>query len=141
MPVPARRILPLLLLLAGCTCASGDPATAVANEGDGVAAADPAPLPPIEVGDWAGYAAPAGEEWPVEPLDAARWAQVTAELACAARAKHGDPDAQRDASRRVLAHHRTTAQDVMGMGVEINADAEQAFRLGDRVASAIERCR
>ena len=133
----------LLGLLAGCPSAEVTPPAVTpdpADEGDGVA--DEAPLAgPVEVGDWTAYTEPELEEWPTAALDPARWALVTAELACASRANHGDPDAQRQASRRILAHHRTTGAAVMDQGIEINADPALALSLGESVAAATERCR
>ncbi len=117
------------------------PEAPTADDQDGVAATDAGPPGAVSVGDWSAYAAAPEEDWAVRPLDADRWAVTSAELACAGRANHGDPDALRAASRRILHHHETTAVAVMEFGIEVNADPERALRLGEVVASATERCR
>ena len=139
-----HRVLALLSLAGLVTaCPSPQPppeATPGPDDGDGLV--DGAtPAGPVEVGDWTAYAEPEAEEWPTEALDTARWTVVTAELACASRANHGDPDEQRQASRRILAHYRTTGVAVMEHGIEVNAEPERAQRLGEAVATATERCR
>ena len=136
----ALAALCLLALCAGCpspTTAQADPTP---DDGDAVAA-DPTPATRVEVGDWSTYAEPEAEEWPVEPLDDGRWATVSAELACAARANHGDPDAQRQASRRILARHKTTGEAVMEHGIAVNGERGRSHRLGEVVAAATEACR
>lgn len=138
------RTLALALFLTVSACSAGgtptdppEPTAALAD--DGVADESGAT---VDVGDWGTYAEPtAGVDWPTGPLDEERWAQVTAELACAGRAHHGDPEAHTTASRRILAHHLTTAAAVMDYGIEVNADAGRAHRLGDAIARATEACR
>ena len=133
--MPDRRLL-MLLVLALAACGSGP----------GGAEEPPTPGPsgeqigPLTLGDWANYPAPEASEWPVEPLDDARWALATAELACIDRARQGDPEAQTEGSRRVLAHHRTSGADVMAYGVRVNKDPARATRLGELVAGAAENC-
>lgn len=130
-------VLILFALLLGCP--SGTPPTQ----------AEPVPTPePTDdndasalVGDWRSYAEPDQEPWASAPLDDTRWMQTSAELACIGRANHGDPDGHRVALRRVLAHHRTTAQAVMDYGIEVNQQAPRSLRLGARVANASQTCR
>jgi hypothetical protein len=74
------------------------------------------------------------------PLDDARWVQVSADLACAGRANHGDPEAHQDAARRILFHHHTDGRRVMDYGIAVNQDAERAVRLGTQVADAAVAC-
>ena len=139
----ALVLLSLALLLGACPAGEvvpPDPTPEPGDEADGMVD-EGMPTGPVEVGDWTVYAEPELEEWSTEVLSAAGWTVVTAELACAARANHGDPDAQRKASRRILAHHKTTAAAVMEQGIVVNADPELAQRLGEAVAAATERCR
>ncbi len=140
------RILVLASLLAVSACSDDvepipTPEPTVLTD-DGVVDNATAEPGPIEVGDWSMYSEPDdATEWPTADLREDRWARVTAELACAGRAHHGDPSAHEAASRRILAHHQTTAADVMAFGVEVNADAARAHRLGERIARATETCR
>lgn len=91
---------------------------------------------------WRSYpAAPGVDEWPVQPLDDARWTRASADLACAGRALHGDPDAHHQAARRILFRHQTTAQALMDYGVAVNQDGPRALALGADVAASAERCR
>lgn len=134
-----------LLTLAGLVAGCPAPTTATEptpdpDAGDGITDETPQPAS-VEVGDWTSYAEPKDEQWHTEALDTPRWSVVTAELACAARANHGDPDAQRQASRRILAHHETTGSAVMEHGIEVNADPARAHALGEAVAVATEACR
>jgi len=134
----------LALLVGACSATAEVPtdAAAVVEPGDGVAVADgEPPIAAVQVGDWASYGEPAADEWSTAPLSAARWANTAAELACAGRANHGDPGAHTAASRRILAHHETTAEAVMAYGIEINADPQRAHALGEIVAAATETCR
>jgi hypothetical protein len=137
--MPRRRALLLAFALAACGSspqgeAAVEPATAAATP-------QSAGLPErLEPGAWSAYPPAPGAEWPTTPLDDARWAQTTAELACSDRAHQGDPDAQEDGAQRILAHHGTTAAAVMDYGVAVNADAERAPRLGELVAAAVENC-
>lgn len=135
---PHRLWMLLVFALAACGSAPGgtdEPKPSPPRE----AATDGLP-DALSLGDWASYAAPEGEEWPVTGLDDLRWAIVTAELACVDRARQGDPEAQGDGSRRVLAHHRTSAAAVMDYGIAVNGDATRATRLGELVAVAAENC-
>ena len=138
-----------LILLLGCGSGTDvEPATAAAEVspedpggGDDGVAGDAAAVA-VVVGDWTSYGEPEDEaEWPTETLTSARWAQVSAELACAGRANHGDPEALTAASRRILAHHRTTGPAVMNFGIAVNDDPTRAHALGEAVAAATEACR
>ncbi len=138
-------LLRLLVLVTLTAAAAACPAPTTSAEptpddGDGLVE-EGTPPRPVQVGDWSSYAEPEEAEWPTEPLDDARWAVVSAELACAARANHGDPDAQRKASRKILAHHETTGPEVMEHGIAVNADPEKALKMGEAVAAATEACR
>lgn len=140
-----RLLMLAAVLIALAACGGDSPeaeaATVTADEGDGSAMAEPDGRPDaVQVGDWSAYGEPP-EAWASDPLTPARWAQVSAELACAGRANHGDPEAHTASSRRILAHHKTTAEDVMSFGIEVNTDAARAHSLGELVAAATETCR
>jgi len=128
-----RAWLLLLIFLLGC---SSPPAAAEHPASDGVADASA-----LVLGEWSTYPPPDGETWPQAALDDVRWAQVTAELACAGRTRRGDPKAHRRAADAILQVHKTTAGAVMDHGIEINADSERAHRLGEQVAAAVQACR
>ena len=80
------------------------------------------------------------EEWPTKPLDDDRWVAVSADLGCIGRAHHGDPAAHREAMTRALAHHATTAAEVMDYGIAVNG-GPKAGDLGGRVARRVQGCR
>lgn len=133
--VTRSLFLALGLLVAGC----GSDATSSAPS-----AGDPSPSASTDAsasaGDWRGYARVAVEEWPTKPLDDDRWVAVSADLGCIGRAHHGDPAAHRDAMTRALAHHATTAADVMDYGIAVNG-GPKAGDLGGRVARRVQGCR
>lgn len=91
--------------------------------------------------DWRSYPDPGDAEWTLQDLDDARWVAVSADLGCIGRSLHGDPDAHREALRRVLAHHATTADAVMGYGVAVNEAPERARTLAPQVAERVQTCR
>ena len=138
-PEPMLRLVLALLALALVACPSSEPAPV-----------DPVPDEPSTgdwlastlVGDWRAYPDPGSDgEWESEPLDDARWMRISAELACIGRAHHGDPEAHRAAMRQVLAHHKTSAKDVMDYGITINEDGDRARELGAKVSDAAQTCR
>jgi hypothetical protein len=143
MGSPAALMV-LALLLVGCTPDSGTPGGPAPEVEAGDGMADGAPdgsVGAVEVGDWSAYGEPERDEWKTDPLTPQRWVHVSAELACAGRANHGDEGSLEDSSRRILAHHRTTAEAVMTFGIGVNQDPEQAHTLGELVATAAETCR
>ena len=91
--------------------------------------------------DWRSYADPGDAEWDIQDLDDARWVAVSADLGCIGRSLHGDPDAHREALRRVLAHHATTSDAVMSYGVAVNEAPERARTLAPQVAERVQTCR
>jgi hypothetical protein len=138
--MPCRPWLFFALSLAACGSsppADATPTPAATTETSALPGALPGAL---TLGGWQDYATPEAKEWATADLDDLRWAVVSAELACVDRAHQGDPDAQTAGSRRVLAHHRTTAAAVMDYGIDINGDATRATTLGELVAAAAERC-
>lgn len=108
-------------------------------------AAETTPLPtpaPLAAPSWRTYAEPpARDDWAASTLDDARWVRVSADLACAGRALHGDPDAHHQAARRILFHHQTHSAAVMDYGIGVNQDSRRALKLGAEVATAVEACR
>jgi hypothetical protein len=107
----------------------------------GEGAAPAAAATPLALGDWRRYPPAPAKDGPLDPLDDARWALLSAELGCAGASFHGDPDSHRAAARAILHHHRSSAQAVMDYGVAVNGDPAKALRLGEQVALAVERCR
>ncbi len=107
-----------------------------------VADAQPGPKP-LDLGDWEAYPE-LGEdaEWPDEPLNAQRWARVSAELACAGRKNRGDPDSQRQLVRNIIGHHRTTLIAVAEWSTHFNREQpEQARRWAQPISNAVKGCR
>ncbi|MCP4868762.1 MAG: hypothetical protein GY898_08590 [Proteobacteria bacterium] len=140
------RLLMLATVVVALAACGPDPVEApptpeAPEDGDGSAMVEAeSGLDRVQVGDWTAYGEP-DEAWDTDPLTATRWAHVSAELACAGRANHGDPEAHTAASRRILAHHKTTAEAVMTFGIEVNGDEARAHSLGELVAAATETCR
>lgn len=96
----------------------------------------------LSLASWRSYApAPLTDDWAQSPLDDASYVQVSAELACAGRANHGDPEAHHQAARRILFHHGTRAEMVMNYSIAVNQDGPRAVRLGAQVAEATDGCR
>jgi hypothetical protein len=128
------KLLPLILI-AACS-RGGTPKVATPGVEPSPAAADV-----LQLGDFRAYPRPSGMDWATEPLDDARFAKVSAELACVGRIHHGNPGEHTLAASAVLAQHRTTGDAVMAYGVTVNADPARATALGERIAAAAESCR
>jgi hypothetical protein len=141
--------LALLLVLAAACSTSAEPEPGPADPST-VAAVDPEPTAPgsrastpLELGEWETYPTVAAEDdWPHKPIDGPRWAQVTAELACAGRRNRGDPDAHRQLLRNILSYHQTTLEEVASFSARLNrADPERAATWAVPVSEAIRGCR
>lgn len=108
---------------------------------------DPVIAPPeaqqLSLGDWQKYPEISEEqEWSIEPLDGQRWAQISAELACAGRSNRGDPDAQNRLVRNICAHHRTSLAEVSSFSTRLNKnDAAEAHNWAIPISEAVKSCR
>jgi len=100
-------------------------------------------LAPLQLGKWESYPAVAAEdEWQQRPIDGARWAQVSAELACAGRSNRGDPDAQRQLLRNILSYHQTTLEEIASFSARLNrGDPEEAATWAVPISEAVRGCR
>jgi hypothetical protein len=135
-----RLLLPLALAsLLGCGGAARSVDAEAAAPAGSVGTASAATSTPGGP-DWRSYPPAPGDSWPTRPLDDERWVRAAGDLGCIGRAHHGDPVAHREAMNRVLAHHETTAAEVMTYGIAVNSDA-RAGALGGRVSQAVETCR
>jgi hypothetical protein len=106
-------------------------------------ALNPSEAPQLSLGDWQKYPETTAEqEWTIEPLDGERWAQVSAELACAGRRNRGDPDAHEKLVRNICAHHRTSLAEVSSFSTRLNQnDASQAHNWAVPISEAVKSCR
>jgi len=140
----------------GCNCtneptlepaelSSGDSTTGTSGRGDEPDNTDPEgpTAGRLTLGDWESYPTVAEDaEWPDEPLDAQRWARVSAELACAGRKNRGDPNSQRQKVRNIVAHQRTSLEAVAEWSTRFNRDQpEQARRWARPISNAVKGCR
>ena len=128
----APLLIVLSLLLPACKAGAGDSA-----EVDGSADA--------EAGGnawWLDYTqAPASGRWETTTLDEARYIQVVKEIACLNRDYQGVAEKKNETTSRIYFHHQTTAADIADYGRKINlGDATEAQRIGELLATAIERC-
>lgn len=128
-------LLALALLVAGC--GSELPSSvSPARDSSSSASTDVS----ASAGDWRDYAEVGVEEWDTKPLDDDRWVAISADLGCIGRAHHGDPVAHREAMIRALAHHATTAVEVMDYGIAVNGGPKAGI-LGGQVAERVQGCR
>ena len=97
----------------------------------------------LVLGAWQAYAAPAEDvQWPKTLLDAPRWAQVSAELACAGRSHRGDPDAHGRLVRNIVAHHHTSLDMVSAFSITLNeGPPAEAQRWAAPISEAVKGCR
>ncbi len=96
----------------------------------------------LTLGQWKTYPEQeVDKEWLQEPLDARRWAQVSAELACAGRSNRGDPEAHRRFTRNIVAHHRTSLAEVSSFSTRINeGSAATALLWAAPISEAVKGC-
>ncbi len=95
----------------------------------------------VVIPEEAGYPdAPGDGEWKTDDLDENIYVQVAAESTCMAQSFHGPPDELTREMDRIYFHYKTTASEVASFAAEINADDTIAIRVGERIATAIERC-
>ncbi len=83
---------------------------------------------------------PADGVWETEPLDDERYVQVTSEATCRAQRFHGPPETLAVEMNRIYFHYETSALEIAAFAADVNADDTRAVAVGERIASAIERC-
>jgi len=97
----------------------------------------------LTLGDWQHYPElETDEEWNTEPLDGPRWAQVSAELACAGRSNRGDPEAHRKRVRSIIAYHRTSLAEIGSFSTRLNQGTPADAHLWAKpISEAVRGCR
>ena len=83
---------------------------------------------------------PADGVWDTKPLSEETYVQVTAESTCRAQRFQGPPEDLVVEMNRIYHHYETTAEDVAWYAADLNADDGRAIDIGERIATAIERC-
>jgi hypothetical protein len=91
---------------------------------------------------WMDYPeAPKSGSWPTEELDEERYVAVVTEVACLNRDFQGVDEQKTELLSRIYFHHRTTGKRLAAYGATINrGSAEEAQRIGERLALQVERC-
>ncbi len=104
---------------------------------------DPAEAPRLMLGEWQDYPeVSADQEWSKEPLNGPRWAQVSAELACAGRSNRGDPDAHLKRVRNIIAYHHTSLAEISSFSTRLNQGMPaQAHLWAHPISEAVKGCR
>jgi len=103
-----------------------------ADAGDAVA---------LEIPDAGQYAdPPADGVWDTEPLTEETYVQVTAESTCRAQRFQGPPEQLGVEMNRIYYHYKTSPEDIAAFAYDINSDDLRAIEVGERIATAIERC-
>jgi hypothetical protein len=118
------------------------PTSTQAAESEGLADIPAEDSSRLMLGEWQSYPELAAEqEWTKEPLDGPRWAQVSAELACAGRSSRGDPVAHLGRVRSIIAHHRTSLTEISSFSTRLNQGGPaQAHRWARPISEAVKGC-
>jgi len=103
----------------------------------------PTEISRLVLGEWQTYPELAeDQEWTKEPLDGPRWAQVSAELACAGRSSRGDPDAHLKRVRNIVAYHHTSLAEISSFSTRLNQGTpKQAHLWANPIREAVNGCR
>lgn len=83
---------------------------------------------------------PADGVWETTPLEDERYVQVTSEATCRAQSFHGPPETLAVEMNRIYFHYETSALEIAAFAADVNADDTRAVAVGERIATAIERC-